>query len=925
MASSAKKNPSTTYTPDIVPDGSGPATVIRPGRVGNMPASDVGSSEPNSSTIGHLFPEDGRDNHASLPAGMQLGPFVVESRIGAGGMGAVFRAHDESLDRTIALKILSPAQAGDPSAVKRFQNEARAAARLDHDNIARVFSIGEAHNLHYIAFEFIEGKTVRELIREKSVLDPYETINFMLQIAVALKHTAASGVVHRDIKPSNIIMMPNGRAKLVDWGLARKERIENQSLDLTVSGTTLGTFDYISPEQARDPRKVDVRSDIYSLGCTAYHMLTGSAPYADGTVLQKLLDHQGKPAPDCREKNPNVPTELARIVRKMMASNPEDRYQSPQSLIHDLLSLASESGLRPVHPDGLTWQNAQATTVRNVSNSMLWWWLGAFVVACTVAIISDSWTANQEYSAIEKTPQVSLEGKLSPDYSSDISRDESPTIYDTSKTEEKFFSGQNTSNIESKIPRPLTDNMNGDTGSTKDWFGKKYIPSFLDGADSPEAQSGVISVGVGDEMDSDEAFSIKPFSSYSSDKIPGTESPGENAVFRVLAGNGEFIKSADLETAINTVPDGGIVEYSSKQKEPFVYPVRQLRILDKAITLRAASNSKLVLLFDADKMGTLPRSHDLISIKEGSLTISNIDIQVAVPHAISQHWSLFTINAAGKLRCRQCTVTIESEHQTAASIVRLAQSAVLSVESMKTDGTVQEAETRIEFEDSVIRGAADLVVAETSEPVTLEIRQSLITIDGAIVRYSGDDNIRSVAEEWNIRLAGVAGVVNDGLLQVDLGMTIPRQPVDFRVRVDDSLFIGQIDKPFIQLTGGKEPEELQEMIWWIAEHNLYAGWEHLMVIHSPAALDSNPVTIDFTNTLSLSQWNEPTPRFLKRPSGFAQPEIRSDQWNIRQVQALLESYAGPDSSILDFTDYGPKYSDLPVPAPFVDMQNPLRE
>lgn len=124
----------------------------------------------------------------------------------------------------------------------------------------------------------------------------------MLQISVALKHTAAAGVVHRDIKPSNLIITPQGRAKLVDWGLARKERVDENSLDLTASGTTLGTFDYISPEQARDPRSVDVRSDIYSLGCTSYHMLTGSPPYAEGTVLQKLLDHQGKSAPDPREK-----------------------------------------------------------------------------------------------------------------------------------------------------------------------------------------------------------------------------------------------------------------------------------------------------------------------------------------------------------------------------------------------------------------------------------------------------------------------------------------------------------------------------------------------------------------------------------------------------------------------------------------------
>ena len=917
MASSAENISSTALKQDVVPDGSGPATVIRPGRAVNRPASDVEGAvagEATSSTIGLLFSEDGRGDHARLPAGMKLGPFVVESRIGAGGMGAVFRAHDESLDRTVALKVLSPAQASDPSAVKRFQNEARAAARLDHENIARVFSTGIAHGLHYIAFEFIEGKTVRELIREKSVLDPSETVNFMLQIAIALKHTSALGVVHRDIKPSNIIMMPNGRAKLVDWGLARKEQFENQSADLTVSGTTLGTFDYISPEQARDPRQVDVRSDIYSLGCTAYHMLTGSAPYAEGTVLQKLLDHQGKPAPDCREKNPKVPAELARIVRKMMASSPEDRYQTPELLIHDLLSLASESGLRPVHPDGLTWQNAQAGNRRVVSDTMLWWWLGAFIIACTVAIVSDSWIADREYATVARSSDFSRYPQQP------FNQLQNNSLLTTKSPEpgESVRFNESPLKISEDFPEPLVSQQGGGIGPSIDTWGKKDFLPLLKSGDSPETQSetGTISLAVGGDVSLDD-HAMSPLPPTASESSPEAASPGEIAPFRVLAGNGEFIQATDLETAINTVPDGGIIEYSSRQIEPYFCPVRQLRVLDKSVTLRATTGSKLVLSFDTGKMGTLPRSHDLISIKEGSLTISGVDIQVAVPHAITQQWSLFTINATGKLRCRQCTVTVESEHQTAASIVRLAPSPVLSVESMKNDGTLQESETRIEFENCVVRGAADLIIAETSEPASLEIRQSLLTIDGAVVRYTGDDNISSMPEKWDVRLARVTGIINDGLLQVDLGMTIERQPVDFHVRVDDSILIGLIEQPLVHLTGGKETEELQKMVWWIAEHNVYAGWPHKMVINSPAALDSSPVTLDFTDSASgSSQWSESNPQILNRPAGFSSPPTRSDQWNIQLVQSLLESYRASDASPLDLSNFGPEYSNLPVAPSF---------
>src|SRR5207249_3285433 len=191
--------------------------------------------------------------------------------IGVGGMAAVIRARDTQLDRTVALKILPPEMAADLENVRRFHQEARAAAKLDHENIARVFFCGEDQGLHFIAFEFVEGENLRTVIEQRGRIPVPEAILYLLQIATGLAHAAARGVVHRDIKPSNIIISSNGRAKLVDMGLAR-------SLDphiddgLTQSGVTLGTFDYISPEQALEPRDADVRSDIYSLGCSFYHV-----------------------------------------------------------------------------------------------------------------------------------------------------------------------------------------------------------------------------------------------------------------------------------------------------------------------------------------------------------------------------------------------------------------------------------------------------------------------------------------------------------------------------------------------------------------------------------------------------------------------------------------------------------------------------
>jgi serine/threonine-protein kinase len=280
-----------------------------------------------------------------LPAAGELvDSFLLEDAIGVGGMGAVFRALDTKLDRRIALKLLPLDQAGDAEIVPRFYQEGRSAAQLDHENIARVYSIGQDGPYHYIAFEYIDGVTVRQRVESSGTLPVIEAVNITLQIAHALVHASARGVVHRDIKPSNIIITPSGRAKLVDMGLAR--RFERSGDDgLTQSGMTLGSFDYISPEQARDPRDVDVRSDLYSLGCTLFHMLTGRPPFPGGTVIQKLIQHQEEAPADVRALNPAVPVDLAAIIARLMAKDRDRRYQTPEHLVRDLLSVAGKIGL----------------------------------------------------------------------------------------------------------------------------------------------------------------------------------------------------------------------------------------------------------------------------------------------------------------------------------------------------------------------------------------------------------------------------------------------------------------------------------------------------------------------------------------------------------------------------------------------------
>ncbi len=292
-----------------------------------------------------ITPVRSTDPEIPAAAGTKLGHYEVLEAIGAGGMAAVLKARDLELGRIVALKILPPAMARDTENVTRFKQEARAAARLDHDNIARVFFCGEDRGLHFIAFEFVDGDNLRVLMDKKGLIPPADCVRYMLQVTAGLGHAAARGVVHRDIKPSNIIVTRDGRAKIVDMGLARAMGSHSMNGGVTQSGMTLGTFDYISPEQALDPRRADIRSDIYSLGCAFYHALAGRPVVPEGTAAKKLHAHQFEAVTDPRVLNPAVPDDLAAVLAKMMAKDPNRRYQTPAELASDLTILAQRLNL----------------------------------------------------------------------------------------------------------------------------------------------------------------------------------------------------------------------------------------------------------------------------------------------------------------------------------------------------------------------------------------------------------------------------------------------------------------------------------------------------------------------------------------------------------------------------------------------------
>ena len=335
-----------------------------------------------------------------LLEGRQLGDYRLDKFVGGGGMGAVFKALDTTLNRIVAVKVLAGHQSADEEMLRRFRNEAQSAARLNHENIGLVHAVGSSNGWHFIVFEYIEGTNLRDLVRQRGLLTVAAVVDISMQIAAALDHACRRDVTHRDIKPSNILLTPEGRAKLVDMGLARLQHIAGEQ-DLTVSGITLGTFDYISPEQARDARSADIRSDLYSLGCTMFFMLVGKAPFAEGTMVQKLLQHQQEMPPEISDLRTEVPRRLVSVVHKLMSKRPQDRFQHPAALEFELLSIAEDEGFdvtasRPaIDVD---------STVAESNKVLLWPWVTAALsligFVCWTAVIAPKKKSNQEFPKV---------------------------------------------------------------------------------------------------------------------------------------------------------------------------------------------------------------------------------------------------------------------------------------------------------------------------------------------------------------------------------------------------------------------------------------------------------------------------------------------------------------------------------------------
>jgi WD40 repeat protein/tRNA A-37 threonylcarbamoyl transferase component Bud32 len=272
------------------------------------------------------------------------GRYVLLSLIGKGGMGAVYKARHVRMNRDVALKVIDPKRVSDQSLIQRFKREVEVCSKLQHEHIVQAFDVGEYAGATFLVLEFVEGSDLASLVKRDGAMQPGEAAAICLQAAAGLAYAHSQGIVHRDIKPQNILLSTGGVVKILDMGLARvlDEAGDDPHTSLTQEGAVMGTVDYMPPEQARDTKSADARSDIYSLGGTLYYLLAGRPPFAGGSVIEKMQRLANESAASLSEIRLDCPRELEEIVQKMLAKRPEDRFQTAGDVVRALKPLAAE-------------------------------------------------------------------------------------------------------------------------------------------------------------------------------------------------------------------------------------------------------------------------------------------------------------------------------------------------------------------------------------------------------------------------------------------------------------------------------------------------------------------------------------------------------------------------------------------------------
>ncbi|HEX3726099.1 MAG TPA: protein kinase [Pirellulales bacterium] len=799
----------------------------------------------------------------SLLEGEQLGQFVLEKFVGGGGMGIVFRALDTTLNREVAVKVLSRDQSADDEALRRFRNEAQSAARLDHDNIARVHYVGEDRGVHYIVFEYIEGVNIRDLVTQKGPLPLDEAISYAFQIAQALDHASQRAVIHRDIKPSNVLITPDGKAKLVDMGLARLNQVAHAQNDLTASGVTLGTFDYISPEQARDPRSADVRSDMYSLGCSFFYMLTGRPPFAEGTVLQKLLQHQGDLPPDPRSFRPELPADVTRILARLLAKNPAQRFQQPSELISELSTLADTLGVQLSSPR-LAWSPSRVSPPARWRHHLPW--IVPLAALFVIVLVLDRFGSSSSSErprpapvARESSPTAALPGRISRNspakaaprsttssVRADAEQPSAPPLRAEArppKNEPEAAEPQPTASeadVERQLPGqlgPLLQRL------AKAWGAELKIESSggrAAAAPNVGSQAGPEPLGSPSELG---VSADEPESPARVNRGTPAAAPPREGILVVSDVEGPQ-NYPTLRAALADAKSGDVIElrYNGRRAE------KPLTISNTRLTLRAAANCQpIIMLRPESNPVEFPPS--MITIAGGQLTAAGIHWELDLPRDVAADWALFETRQAELVRFENCTFTIRnaSLNQSAyhAGVAFFDIKAAPGMNMMSMDpSTMEDQVVTIDLQNCVARGEATLLRNNELQSLHLNWDNGLLATSERLLSAAGGPALPRRSGSVQIHLRHVTAAVHDGLALLTNSEDAPYQ-LPTHIDAVDTILLSTARQPLVEQRGSDTVDEYLRRLQWSGEHDFVEGFGALwQILSSTSATGSKQMSFD---------------------------------------------------------------------------------
>ena len=835
-----------------------------------------------------------------------LGKYSIQKKIGAGGMGAVFLATDTQLKRTVALKVLPKHKAENPTLVKRFKAEAQSAAHLKHDNIVTIYESGEADGFLYIALEFVDGIDVHNLVNKRGTIPVKRSVDIMKQVTRALQHAFERNIVHRDIKPANLLIRRDGTVKLADLGLARSVD-ETLETGITRAGTTVGTVDYMAPEQARNSKAADIRSDIYSLGCTWYHMLVGRPPFYEGSLMNKLNAHATKPPPDPRDKNPDVPDAIVAVIQRMMAKDPVERYATPAELLEELentnlgkqavsqnilAALADEGGEDTNHEQSTPTVSVQAlppTAARNSqpesrrqrpkfrlepSKTLV---VAAVFVACFMVLgwISSRYGSALDYSQpiagdpfTRPTDSVNADGQSTnpASYDSTSHRDQTrnPNRSDSSRPKKRYTRRSDRSNnSQNTVARNSTDSTGSSKGSTKNSANSSNETSS-NPDDQPNPRLGSARVRLPAVVAAQREGERQHFPDW----VGSVEAPQQSEtmvhLLKVgpgLVGPGRF---TSVNTALRQLPKtGGVVQLQGNG--PFFLRPVNLQNIENVVLTSSAKSRPIVILVPHRSTA----SEVLFKISNGSLTLDRLDLIVAARQfQTSDKLTLIAVDS-GDLTVRDCSITVRGSRQG-------------STVAMAVDGNVDASDRTPATQSRIL---LDRVVVLGQSMTAMEIDQAatdllasnclFVTGDSPVLKLINSRPLEKVVAPKSrkksssetkpppnriLRFVSSTLCTKVSAIEFNSGVESSNPPSTQVLAVNSviTLIAGQTPKPALlrlarwpQKQFRNEDESRFKDLQWMSPGSVFCGWSELIKVDDGSSLKVNDVAS------WRGAWNQP--------------------------------------------------------------------